>query len=371
MGRYEAIIVGGGFAGLACASIMPGRRIVLLERHASVVEQHRGCLGLWIQAGQGLEIQAEDVFLPGIGLLVEGGVLGRLGRIEITGQRERVVLPLGRPLTVLNRSRIKSALLKRVQDSGVEVRVEAPVREVHAGGREVRVRADEDHVGRILVGADGANSLVARSLPLRRQELAVIFEREAEVDRLDLPPETLHIQVDDIRNLFFAYAAGGRFLASVIQVVGPRGVPSDLDARLDDRIERLGAGRRLVARSAIARMSEPSPISYRDNVVLTGDALAAYGLATISGALCMGALAGRSVNRFLAGSRYALPDYHQRWRQQTRQSLIEKLRWILPLVDRIHGDRADRMIRALRGSGGGPVSSVWWRLPHVLARLFV
>ncbi len=373
MARYDTIVVGASYSGLACAAQMPGRKVLVLERHDSVVNKQRGCLGLHLPLGDRCEARGDDLYLHGVELLVEGGIRGRLERLEIRGHRERVTIPLQRPLLVLDERRIKGALLRRVLAAGGEVRVNSPVREVDSDGREARVRAETDHQARVLVGADGCQSIVAHHLNLRREKLAVLFQKEVELPQLDLPGATLLVQFDDAANWFVAMATGDRFLASVFQVVGPRGVPSDLDARLHDKVERLGGNRRLTTHSAIVRILESASASYRDNVVLTGDATAAYGITTIAGALTSGTLAGAAINRLLAGSAYALPDYHSRWRKATGQSTLERARWLLPVVTRIRADRLDGAIRILRGGGQGALSSSWaWlRLPAVLARLLV
>ena len=42
---FDALVVGAGYAGLACAAMMPGRRVLVLERHDSVVTKRRGGFG--------------------------------------------------------------------------------------------------------------------------------------------------------------------------------------------------------------------------------------------------------------------------------------------------------------------------------------
>jgi hypothetical protein len=87
----------------------------------------------------------------------------------------------------------------------------------------------------------------------------------------------------------------------------------------------------------------------------------------------MGRLAGTSVNRLLAGSRYALPDYQSKWRKVTGQASIERMRFLWPLLARVEGNRVDKLIRAARGQAPGGVSgsNLLWRLPAILWRLFV
>jgi flavin-dependent dehydrogenase len=369
--RFDAVIVGASYAGLACAAQMPGRRLLVLERHDSVVSKQRGGLGLLLPVGEKVEIRGGDLFLNGPNLLVEGGVRGRLSRLEIRGHLERIDLTLSRSLIQIDEGRIKGALLRRIRENRVEVRVGVAVREVDTDGRSARVRADEDHQTRLLVGADGAHSVVVRSLGLRRERSAMLFQRELEVDRLDIPPETLVVQIDDAKNYFVAQPLGDRYLACLFQWVAPRGVPADLEAVLQDKVERLGAGRTLAARGAVVRLQRPLAISFRDNVLLTGDAAAVWGLATIGGALTMGSLAGQAANRFLAGSSYALPGYDEAWRKGTQQGLLQRLSWLSPVFSRLSGNRIDDLLRAIRGPTQRRLApgSVLWRMPNILWRL--
>jgi flavin-dependent dehydrogenase len=350
LGRYDAVIVGASYAGMAAAAQLPGRKVLVLERHDSVVTKRRGSLGLLLPVGDRVDVRGENLYLQALDLFVEGGVRQRFTRLEVRGQRERVDFHLRKPLVLLNEGRLKGALLRRIREIGAEVQVGSTVREVDTDGREARVRTGQEHLARVLLGADGVNSIVRRSLGLRRDKLAVLFQREVKLSNLDVASETLHIQIDDYRNIFFAYPLGENYLASVIQVVGPREVPQDLEERLEDRVARLGNGRTLAARGAVVRLFSPSTTSFRNNVILAGDALASFGLASITGALTMGGLAGRSINRYLSGSRYALPEYHKEWRQHTHQGFIEKLRWTVPVLSRIQENRVDRVLRAARGS---------------------
>lgn len=365
------VIVGASYAGMAAAAQLPGHRVLVLERHDSVVTKRRGSLGLLLPVGDKIDVRGENLYLQGLDLFVEGGVRQRFTHLELRGTRERVNFHLERPLVLLNEGRLKGALLRRIREIGAEVRVGSAVREVDSDGREARVRTDQEVQARVLLGADGVNSIVRRSLGFRREKLAVLFQREIKLSSLEVPAETLQIQMDDIRNLFFAYPLGESYLASVIQVVGPRQVPEDLEERLEDRVERLGAGRALAARGAVVRLFSPATTSYRNNVVLAGDALASFGLASITGALTMGTLAGQTIQRYLSGSRYALPEYHGEWRKHTHQGMIEKLRWTLPVLSRFEENRVDRVIKATRGGHQRSAGNLLWRLPAILYRLLV
>lgn len=355
MSRYDVVIVGSGYAGLACAIRLPGRSVLVLERHPSVVEKYRGGFGAYLAIGDDIETYGDSVFLKGLGLHVKSGLMERIEILEIRGYRERYSVKLRKPIVVLDERRIKGALYRRALEVGAEIRVDSPVREVAVAQNLCRVRSDEDYESRVLVGADGSQSLVAHHLHLNREKIAVLFQREAEVDMLDLAPSTMLVQVDSQGHWYSAMPFNGRYLVSVIQVLSPKGVPSNLDELLLDRIERLDGGRCITARTSIVKIREPASISYKDNVILAGDAVSAFGFSSISGALTQGAIAGASISRYLAGSSYAFPDYEKRWRKATAQNKLELLKWLFPFFARIGAHSLDKAISTLEmGDVDGP-----------------
>jgi flavin-dependent dehydrogenase len=367
MARYDAIVVGAGYAGLAAAAQLGGRRVLLLEARGSVVQKARGSLGLALPLGAALELSGDELVLPEHGLRVPGGVRAQVRRLELRGLRERAFLPLARPWLVLDERRLKGAWLRRVREAGVEVRLGVAAREVQVDGRLARVLADQEHLARLVVAADGAHGPLAEQVNPGREKLGVLFQREVELDRLDLGRETLLVQLLGPGRVFVALALGDRYQAGLLQIVGPHGVPADLDGELSDRVERLGGGRRLAARAAMLKLYRPARHAYRANLLAAGDGLAAYGLATIGGALAMGALAGRCGNRFLAGSSFALPDYQRAFRAASGQPALERLRRLRPLW-RLGPAGLDRWLRLGRLEGSQSLGPRWARLPLQLAR---
>jgi len=372
VGRFDTIIVGASYAGLAAATQMPGRKLLVLERHDSVVSRQRGSLGLLVPVGEDVEVRGNDLFLKGLDLFVENGVRQKFVSLRLQGLAEKLDFYPRRPLVLIDEGRVKGALLRRVKELGGEVMIGSTVRSVDTDGREAKVRTNQEHLCRVLIGADGIGSVVSRSLGIRREKRSILFQREVEVSKLDIPNETLFVQFDDTRNFFLAHSTGDGYRASVIQVTRPQDVPDNLESRLVDKIERFGAGRLLDGRGAVVRLLAPTTTAFKSNVIITGDALAAYGFATITGALAMGKLAGNSANRFLAGSHYALPDYYDNWKKVSGQKTIERLRLALLLLGRISGDRVDKILRAARGPGWrqGTNPSLALRLPAILLSLF-
>jgi len=372
--RTDAIVVGASYAGLAAALQFPGRRVVVFERNESITHRQRACLGVLFGDSEFFEPRGEDLFLRPVRLLVEGGCAGTIERLAVQGQRERAEISLSRSWPVANPERLKGALLRRARDMGVEVRTGFAVRQLIGDGREVRARGASEEAARVLIGADGTNSLVARWLDPHREALGILFAREVEFERWTLAPKTLFLQCLGVGHFLAALPGTDRHYAWMLHVVGPKGVPLDLDSALQDSVERLGGGRITAAREAVTRLFAPASLSRRDNVLLAGDAVASFGISGIGAAVAMGALAGRAANRYLSGSRYALPDYHRRWRRVTRQATVERVLWAQPLLARLDPDRVDSLLRAMKGrrrSSVIPAGDIVARLPAMLLGLFL
>ncbi|MGH2530969.1 MAG: NAD(P)/FAD-dependent oxidoreductase [Thermomicrobiales bacterium] len=168
----EAIIVGGGPAGSATAAALAGagHRVVLLDKAS--FPRHKAC--------------SEYVNPAGAELLQEMGVLDEVLRAGAHRMEAMIVhapdghrfvanfakAEPGRAALGLSRYRLDHLLLERAKAAGVTVCERAHVREVvRERGRVVGVEATiagtrESIRSSLVVGADGRNSAVARSLGL-------------------------------------------------------------------------------------------------------------------------------------------------------------------------------------------------------------
>ncbi len=165
---YDAIIVGGGPAGASCAAFCAaaGLRVLVLERASFPREKVCGdCLNpeCWpVLARLGVEDAVRA--LPH----------ARLRTVEFISIRgRRVQLPLPDSLRgeiAVKRSLLDALLLEHAAARGAEVRQLAAVtrirRPVAGGAFEVEVQDGEAAQARMLVAADGRNSLVARLMGL-------------------------------------------------------------------------------------------------------------------------------------------------------------------------------------------------------------
>ena len=164
------VVVGAGPAGSTAAREIAarGHEVLLLERHRFPREKPCGG-GVTVRAAALLPFE----LTPVVEQVVDGAVVRLKGGSDF-------VRDAGRPLTYMTqRSRLDAFLVERAQEDGVEFRDGERVRDVAPradGGYAVRTDRGE-HRCRVVVGADGANGVVATALGFEPpMETAVAIE---------------------------------------------------------------------------------------------------------------------------------------------------------------------------------------------------
>jgi geranylgeranyl reductase family protein len=161
MERFDVAIVGGGPAGASCAAFcaLAGLQTLVLEREKFPREKVCGdCLnpsGWPVLERLGLAQRVRD--LP-------QSKLSSVEFIAIDGQKVNVNLPSGADCEIsVKRSLLDDLLLRRARELGADVCEQTTVTGLSKNGDwEIGTAADEALHARILVGADGRNSTVAR-----------------------------------------------------------------------------------------------------------------------------------------------------------------------------------------------------------------
>ncbi len=158
---FDVAIVGGGPAGSSCAAFcaLAGLRTLVLEREKFPREKVCGdCLNpsCWpVLERLGLAERVRD--LP-------HSKLASVEFIAIDGHKVNIDLPTGDNCELsVKRSLFDNLLLKRARDLGAHVREETTVIALaHDENWKIETAGGENFSARILVGADGRNSTVAR-----------------------------------------------------------------------------------------------------------------------------------------------------------------------------------------------------------------
>ena len=170
MSSYDVIVAGAGPAGSTAARL-------LAERGASVLLLDKQRFPRDKPCGGGVTMRAASAQDIDLSPVTEQTIYGarfslRLG--ESFDRRFRA------PLTYMTqRRRLDAYLAERAAEAGADFHDGDPVRELDVTSNTgVRVATAHDtHTARVLIGADGANGLVGRTLGLRRQyEEAVALE---------------------------------------------------------------------------------------------------------------------------------------------------------------------------------------------------
>jgi flavin-dependent dehydrogenase len=315
MEKYELIIIGAGYAGLAAACQLQGRGVLLLERHGSILEKKRASLGLMLPWGEQPRLSGRKLYCPGLDLVVEDGLIARYRRLELRVGEESIRLPIDAVL--VDESRLKGALLKKALAAGARLATANPVRHLVGEGRSVRVVAEKDFQARVVIGADGALGQSAHLLGQGREYQRLLYAREIVLGRLDLEQDRLLLHAGQSAALIIALSEGERCRALALQVAGVREPPADLRRELEDFVEGHGGDRVLESWTAMVPLYRPREAVCRPEFVLTGDGAAPWGMAGIGGALAAGVLAGQVGSRLLAASQFAAADYRRQWRRVT------------------------------------------------------
>lgn len=169
--KYDVIIVGGGPAGGTAAYFLgrAGRRVLVLEKE--LLPRYKAC-------GGGISVHILEQFPISFETVIESKVKA----ISYALGNEIVTIPLSdQSVRMVMRDEFDAYLLKHAE---AEIRQGVSVRAVEerANGVIVETAEGERIEGSYVIAADGANSVVARSVGLRRKKvMAGAIEVEAVV----------------------------------------------------------------------------------------------------------------------------------------------------------------------------------------------
>lgn len=300
MQHYDVIVVGAGPAGNAAAFDLArtGARVALLEKQR--LPRHKTCGGgMPMVVSQVLALEEIRDLAPDAFVEADTRFMRHTWNFE-----DAYLAPMnpegedGRPLSLwmVRRSIFDNALAQRAARAGAELRDSLPVRSitlekggpahVRAEGRDGAWEATADTV----IGADGANGIVARAVDLRRNRVLAIAI-EAEVPHTwgdghpNLRPDVCHLEYGAVRRGYAWVFPKGDHLNVGAGVFRPRRADGRGDNTVRDELHRaildylrtLGVPRR---HEELEYHAHPLPLwngldtlQTRDNrVLLAGDA---------------------------------------------------------------------------------------------------
>jgi digeranylgeranylglycerophospholipid reductase len=319
MQDYDVIVVGAGPAGCAAAryAAAAGARTLLLDRRHEI--------GTPVRCGEFCPVLADiHAAFPRSGSLDE-----LAAAIEVSTRlaiRESIVVsPWGRrtvvPLAgvVIDRGAFDRALAASAASAGAEVLPDTRVTGVD-GLCVVTSRGTLS--ARVVIGADGPLSVVARDAGLPRVEDAA-FGLQHVMAGVACDPATVEMHFGGLAPGGYAWVIPrGDGTANVGIGVRPAREAGLARSALDAFVRMLERrGGRPVARLRSAAkwipVGGPLPVTVRGNVILAGDAagqvIASNGGGIPTAAIC-GRIAGETAASHVRG-RCALEDYERRWRE--------------------------------------------------------
>jgi geranylgeranyl reductase family protein len=320
---WDLVVVGAGPAGAATAlgalHANPGLSVALLDR--ADFPRDKAC-------GDGVAPQVGDL-LSQVG--VDGVLSGHTPVRRLVLRHETVVVDrwMRRDAWVVPRTVLDARLVEAAAAAGATL-LRRHVRTVDAGGAGVTV--DGRTRGRVLVGADGAGSVVRRSIDLSRGPVAVALRGYAPV--MPSTHGTQTIVFGDGRHPSYAWSFDrGDGLANIGYGEGIRpGHAKPTRQALLDRLERLLPGS---TRGSTRWRGHHLPLSSwrwtpgRGPVLLAGDAAGLVNPLTGEGihhAVATGLQAGRAAAEAIAAGRPGAAA--TRYRRLARPALTRHLRHV-------------------------------------------
>lgn len=371
--HYDVIIVGGGYAGLCCGLKLKGKRVLILEARKEIARKNRGCQCSLYPIGESFDFEGDDIYFQKNKIKVPGAVVARIKKMEVVSGEHKLLTTLENIMPIIDEAIIKGTIENLCREAGVDIITGSKVRTVETDGQRVRVYAgNNNYDANYLLGADGANSLVMRYLPLKRKKIGSLLELEVEADSMDLPDDVFYAEIKKVMVGIYAQPYYKGYMLGVFQGLGVDGTRIDIKKYLEESLKKLNVKgvTRTYGCSIPVHLSASS--SYYKNVIMAGDAVGSFSMITITGAMMAGLLAGEAILEKMEGDDNAFQEYDKKWRRILKQGSMDGMKYLFPLLKRLNEKRMGRLLGALEGADLGFVGKGYYlkRIPGIVRAFF-
>ncbi len=370
--HYDVIIVGGGYAGLCCGLKLKGKRVLIVEARKEIARKNRGCQCSLYPIGESFDFEGDDIYFQNNKIKVPGGVVARIKRTEVVSGDHKLVTTLPNIMPIIDEAIIKGTIENLCREAGVDIITGSKVRAVKIDGQQVSIDADKKYDADYLVGADGANSLVMKYLPLKRKKIGSLLELEVEADSMDLPDDGFYAEIKKVMVGIYAQPYYKGYMLGVFQGMGVNGTRININKYLEESLKKLNVKGVTRTYGCAIPIHLSASSSYYKNVIMAGDAVGSFSMVTITGAMMAGLLAGEAILEKMEGDGNAFQEYDKKWRKIMKQGSMDGMKYIFFLLRRLNEKRMGRLFGALEGSDLGTVGKGYYlkRIPGIIRAFF-
>ena len=307
----EIAIVGASASGLftACLLAREGRDVAVFERADTLAPASRALI-------------VTSAMRDYLGDLGDGSIKSQIDRYELFANGKVGEVRLGRPDLIIERTRLVSDLAEEAESAGVRIHLGYRFLGIAPKGESCSLTLEKDGdpfslEAKIVVGADGASSAVARAAGWPRQPTVPLLQAIVETPH-DLPPDTSRVWFVPQDTPYFYWLIPEQPGRAALGVIGEQ--PMGLRHRFDGFLDKHGLKPLEYQGARIPRYARWTRVHRNvgeGDVYLVGDAAGHVKVSTVGGLVTgfrgaigvVEAITGASSRRTLRGLRREL-DAH-------------------------------------------------------------